>query len=169
MLALRRIGRMRLFDMRSDEAVRCLDGRRVFRMQNEKSAQPVTAKSRGRKPRSESRAEELRQQLNAWKRTPESSRSSLRAIARELGTTHQLLGHFLKGWEKWQAKEYRRQAKEIRVSAEAETRPWIVAEMLRESQAFEKAAFQAELSAMLTTRSDGSSGRQEAGSCRGVR
>jgi len=87
----------------------------------------VTTKRRGRKSRCESRAEEFRQQLNAWKRMPESSRSSLRALARGLGTTHQLLGHYLKRWEKWQGKEHRRQANEIRMRAKAEDRsltPW---------------------------------------------
>ncbi len=46
---------------------------------------------RGRKPKQESRSAELRQKLIEWKQTPESSRPSLRALARELGTSHQLL------------------------------------------------------------------------------
>jgi len=37
---------------------------------------------RGRKPKEESRAEELRQALLAWKQTPEDLRPSLRALAR---------------------------------------------------------------------------------------
>jgi hypothetical protein len=53
---------------------------------------------------------------------PGPSRLSLRALARDLGTTHQLLGHYLKRWEKWQGKEYRRQANEIRARSEAEKR-----------------------------------------------
>jgi hypothetical protein len=58
---------------------------------------------------------------------PEASRPSLRALARELGTSHQLLGHYLKRLEKWQGEEYFRQAKEIRARAQAEDRlltPW---------------------------------------------
>ncbi len=77
---------------------------------------------RGRKPASESRAAEIRQRLAEWKQTPEPQRVSLRVLARELGTSHQLLSHYLQRWEKWQAKEYWRQANEIRTRAEAEHR-----------------------------------------------
>jgi len=104
---------------------------------------------RGRKPASQSRAEEIRERLLSWRQTPEPQRVSLRALARELGTSHQLLGHYLTRWEKWQAKECGRQATEIRVRAETETRPWIVAEMLRQAQAFERAAFQSMLGSAL--------------------
>jgi hypothetical protein len=54
----------------------------------------------GRKTEQESRATEFRQRLMAWKQTPESQRPSLRALARELGTSHQLLKHYLDGLEK---------------------------------------------------------------------
>jgi hypothetical protein len=37
-------------------------------------------------------------------------RPSLRALAREIGTSHQLLAHYLKGLEEWQYKERFRQA-----------------------------------------------------------
>jgi len=77
---------------------------------------------RGRKPASESRATEIRTKLLAWKQTPEPQRISLRVLARELGTSHQLLGHYLTRWEKWQAEEYRRQANEIYARAKAENR-----------------------------------------------
>lgn len=50
---------------------------------------------RGRKPAHESRATEFRRKLIEWKQTPESSRPSLRALARELGTSHQLLTFYL--------------------------------------------------------------------------
>ena len=76
----------------------------------------------GRKPTSQSRATEFRRELIAWKQTPESSRPSLRALACELGTSHQLLTFYLKGLGKWQAKEYWRQAREIRTRAKAENR-----------------------------------------------
>lgn len=81
---------------------------------------------RGRKPKQESRGTEIRARLAGWKQMPE-SRPSLRTLARELGTSHQLLSHYLEGLEKWQAQGqaegYRREAEEIRVRAEAENRP----------------------------------------------
>jgi hypothetical protein len=54
--------------------------------------------TRGRRPAARSRSSEIREKLAAWKQTPESSRPTLRALAQELGTSHQLLGHFLKNW-----------------------------------------------------------------------
>ena len=56
---------------------------------------------RGRKPKQESRSTEIRQRLVEWSQTPASARPSLRALARELGTTHQLLGHYLDRLEEW--------------------------------------------------------------------
>src|ERR1700693_33694 len=82
---------------------------------------------RGRKPKTKSRASEIRQRLLAWKQSPESLRPSLRALALELGTSHQLLKHYSDGLEKWQAKEYWRRAKEIRAQASSDGRlmsPW---------------------------------------------
>jgi hypothetical protein len=64
----------------------------------------------GRKTKQESRADELRQQLVAWEQTPESLRPSLRQLARDLGTSHQLLEHYLRGLEKWKHKELYRRA-----------------------------------------------------------
>ena len=66
----------------------------------------------GRKAGQESRAAEFRQRLVIWKQTPESSRPSLRALARELDTSHQLLEHYLDGLEEWQAVERYRMAKQ---------------------------------------------------------
>jgi hypothetical protein len=57
--------------------------------------------TRGRKPLQESRASEFRQRLVEWKETPAAFRPSLRALARELATSHQLLTHFLSGLEEW--------------------------------------------------------------------
>ena len=86
---------------------------------------------RGSKPNQESRSVEFRQRLTVWKRTPESSRPSLRARATELNTSHQLLAHYLGDLEVWQARENSREAKdsieEIRARAETEKRsltPW---------------------------------------------
>src|SRR5882762_5596727 len=56
---------------------------------------------RGRKPKQESRAEEFRQRLIVWKQEPVRSRPSLRALAAELRTSHQLLKQYLDGLEKW--------------------------------------------------------------------
>jgi hypothetical protein len=85
----------------------------------QKGSRPVS----GRKPAQESRATEFRRTLIAWKQTAESSRPSLRVLACELGTSHQLLSFYLKSLEKWQIKEYWRQAREIRARANAEGRP----------------------------------------------
>jgi hypothetical protein len=57
--------------------------------------------TRGRKPKRKSREAEFRQRLIEWKRTPAAFRPSLRALARELATSHQLLTHFLSGIEEW--------------------------------------------------------------------
>ena len=66
----------------------------------------------GRKREQESRSAEFRRTLIAWKQAPESCRPSLRALARELGTSHQLLSHYLDGLEKWRYKERSRKATE---------------------------------------------------------
>lgn len=81
----------------------------------------------GRKIKQESRADEFRHRLLAWKQAPESLRPSLRELARQLGTSHQLLEHYLNGLEEWKYQERYRQAKnaseEIRARAVAEGRP----------------------------------------------
>ena len=81
---------------------------------------------KGRKCKQESRAEEIRQKLIAWKQTPAESRPSLRALARELCASHQLLTHYLTGLEKWGYKELGRNAEKeaegIRESAKNENR-----------------------------------------------
>jgi hypothetical protein len=77
---------------------------------------------RGRKPKAESQGAQIRTSLAEWKRTPKFARASLRALSRELGTSHQLLGHYIKQWDEWQSKEYWRLAKEIRARANAESR-----------------------------------------------
>jgi hypothetical protein len=83
-------------------------------------------RTRGRKTRRESRSAVFRQQLLIWKQAPAAIRPSLRALARSLDTSHQLLRHYLVRLEKWQYEErYRRakkQADEIRARVEAENR-----------------------------------------------
>ena len=44
-----------------------------------------------------------------WKQTPESFRSSLRALAAEMGTSHQLLSFYLKWLKEQQGTECERQ------------------------------------------------------------
>jgi hypothetical protein len=103
----------------------------------------------GRKRISESRATEIRTRLTEWKQIPEPIRISLRALAAEIGTSHQLLSFYLSRWDNWQRNEYRRKANDIRSRAETETRPQIVAEMLNQAQAFESMAFRLMLSSAL--------------------
>jgi hypothetical protein len=89
---------------------------------SQKDAHPVS----GRKPKQESRSAEFRQRLIQWKQTPVPFRPSLRALARKLGTSHQLLAHYLVGLSKWQYEERYRKAKkesdEICARAKAENR-----------------------------------------------
>ena len=83
---------------------------------------------RGRKATSESRAAEIRGRLLAWKQTPESQRISLRALASQMGTSHQLLSFYLRRWDHWQMKEYQRHAQEIPDRTRAENRSMTQAE-----------------------------------------
>jgi hypothetical protein len=93
---------------------------------------------RGRKKKQESRAQEIRARLLVWKQSPESLRPSLRALARELGTSHQLVHHYLDGLEEWECKERyerakekaERQAAEIRARVEAEGREMTMREAI---------------------------------------
>ncbi len=91
---------------------------------SQKDAPPVG----GRKPAWESHATEFRQRLMVWKQTPDSMRPSLRALAGELGTTHQLLTYYLAGLDKWRAKE---ESKRIRACAKVENRALTLQEALR--------------------------------------
>lgn len=102
----------------------------------------------GRKPGSESRAAEIRARLAAWKQTPEQGRISLRALAGELGTSHQLLSSYLRGWDKCQMKEYRRKVLEIRDRAKAENRCLTAAEEASVA-AYESGAFISMLDSLL--------------------
>jgi hypothetical protein len=103
---------------------------------------PQNPSHRGRRLALESRATEFRQRLTAWKLNSDSSRPSLRALARELGTSHQLLSFYLKHFEQWQGKEYWRKAREIRATANAERRPQTQWED-RQARGFERAAIRA--------------------------
>jgi hypothetical protein len=103
---------------------------------------------KGRNRKDESRAAEFRQRLLAWKQTPESSRPSLRALARELGTTHQLLSHYLPGVEEWrwgkELEEFRANAKAkgLRVTPAVERRylAWLAKIEARQAREAAKAA-----------------------------
>jgi hypothetical protein len=80
-------------------------------------AQKGSCPVRGRRPEGESRSSEFRQRLIAWKQTPVAFRPSLRALARELGTSHQLLSHYLSVLEEW-----RREKDLERLRAQAKTK-----------------------------------------------
>lgn len=105
---------------------------------------------RGRKVACESRAVEIRARLTAWKQTPEHQRVSLRALAIELDTSHQLLGAYLGGLNKWHGKDYERRAKAIRERAWAEKRGTTPAEEVQ-AEALDKVAFHYKIEAMLDT------------------
>ena len=88
---------------------------------------PAAAKPRrGRKPANESRATEIRRALAKWRQIPEEHRPSLRALAAELNTSHQLLCSYLRTLDEWlyrqRSEEYGRMAKEILDRATAEGR-----------------------------------------------
>ena len=68
----------------------------------------------GRRPSDKSNAAAIRTRLVSWRQAPEQTRSSLRALAKELGTKHQILSFYLKGLNRWQREEYHRKAAEIR-------------------------------------------------------
>jgi hypothetical protein len=102
----------------------------------------------GRKRAQESRSTELRRALLRWKQTLESSRPSLRVLARELGTSHQLLSFYLKNLHKWQSKEHWRQAKEIRARASADGRAMTQQEE-QQVYAYNRAAIRAIVAPML--------------------
>ena len=107
---------------------------------------------KGGKPKQESRSVEFRERLIAWKQTPESLRPSLRALACKLGTSHQLLGHYLDGLEQWESKERYRNAKkaseDIRTRANSEGRPMTEWEE-QQVHAYTEEAFHAMVSSVL--------------------
>jgi len=72
------------------------------------------SRRKGRKPADESQAATIRRRLIAWRQIPEEQRPSLRALAEELSTSHQLLSFYLNGLNRWQREEYHRRAQEIR-------------------------------------------------------
>jgi hypothetical protein len=59
----------------------------------------------GRRPKEDSRADELRERLVKWSYFPPEARPSLRALAEALNTSHQLLSHYLVGLEEWERKQ----------------------------------------------------------------
>jgi hypothetical protein len=71
---------------------------------------------KGRKHIEESRATEFRQKLVEWRSLSESARPSLRALALELNTTHQLLSFYLKGLDRWR---FAKKLEEARANARA--------------------------------------------------
>jgi hypothetical protein len=101
----------------------------------EPKAQPIASggsrngekPKRGRRSADESVAKAIRTRLASWLLEPEDQRPSLRELAVELGTSHQLLSFYLKGLNDWQRKDCKRRAQAIRNLADAENRfttPW---------------------------------------------
>lgn len=121
-------------DLRAEADSRLLEKLTAFGCTGEEIAAAMEAKDTaasnveipklkpGRKPAGESRAAEIRARLAAWKQTPEQERISLRTLAAELGTSHQLLSFYLRRWDKWQIKESLRKAQETRDHGKAEKR-----------------------------------------------
>jgi hypothetical protein len=62
------------------------------------------------------RPDEIKARLVAWQETPESERPSLRGLAAEMGVSHQLLSHHLKGLEHWRIEQRRLELKRERES-----------------------------------------------------
>jgi hypothetical protein len=56
----------------------------------------------GRRPKEDTRADELRERLVKWSYFPPKERPSLRKLAEALNTNHQLLSHLLVGLEEWE-------------------------------------------------------------------
>jgi hypothetical protein len=102
----------------------------------------------GRKPASESRAGDIRAKLLTWRQTPEPRRISLRALGRNLGTSHQLLSFYLRTWDRWEGKEYRRRADEIRERAWDEKRGLTPSEEAQ-TKAYDNAAFQSMIASVM--------------------
>jgi hypothetical protein len=71
---------------------------------------------RGRKLKLQSRATEFRQRLIQWKQSPVSFRPSLRALAGDLATSHQLLSYFLSTLDEWRSE---RDLERLRAQAKA--------------------------------------------------
>ena len=82
-----------------DEAWTQEHTRRAYSTTEGSKRGPQTSSEASRKPREKSRADEFRQSLMVWRETPAAHRPSLRELARELGTSHQLLKHYLDGLE----------------------------------------------------------------------
>jgi hypothetical protein len=98
-----------------------------------------SARKRGRKRITESRAAEIRTSLVEWKQIPEPMRISLRALAAELGVSHQLLSFYLKRLNRWQVGEYKRKENEIRARVGREGRSMTDAEQ-EQALAYARAA-----------------------------
>ncbi len=65
----------------------------------------LTKTARGRKPAGKSMAAEIRAKLIVWHQTPEPRRPSLRALAAEMRTSHQLLSYHLARYDEWRPRD----------------------------------------------------------------
>jgi hypothetical protein len=87
--------------------------------------------------------------LLAWNQTPKPQRVSLRALATQIGTSHQLLSFHLRRLDKWQSKEYKKKAEEIRARSGAENRP-MTQEEERQHAAYRRASLAALIDSVLS-------------------
>jgi hypothetical protein len=76
---------------------------------------------------------------------------SLRALGTEMGCSHQLLGFYLREWDKWQGREHRRESAEIRARAKSENRELTPGEWARDRELY-RARFQCILRTALEDR-----------------
>jgi hypothetical protein len=76
----------------------------------------------GRKPGTDSRADEFRRVLLEWRQQPEETRPSLRDLARTLGTSHQMLSHLRGNLDSWLSAQHFAAASAIREKARVENR-----------------------------------------------
>jgi hypothetical protein len=76
----------------------------------------------GRKRLCESRAFEIRSKLQEWRLTPAAEKTSLRALAIEMGTSHQLLAFYLRRQGLWESEQYGGMVQQICDRASAERR-----------------------------------------------
>lgn len=135
-------------DARARRLRRVQRNRKDFAIVAISTTAPNAQRRRGRKPADESRAAGICTKLLAWRQTPEPQRISLRALAIQIGTSHQLLSFHLRRLDEWQSKEYKKKAEEIRARSGAENRP-MTQEEERQCAAYRRASLVALIDSIL--------------------
>jgi (2Fe-2S) ferredoxin len=80
------------------------------------------AKRKGRRPSAESDGDRIRARLKIWRDEAPEPRPSLRQLAKELGTSHQLLCFYLRGLDEWQFQVHQQANEAIFARARGENR-----------------------------------------------